>query len=90
MFLSLVDHVEFAKGLGKSKKQARAAGAQKALALLLNMNEEELNANDSNRILIDSHGNQLAERKSAACQNNSSLNEDKLQQFTKSLIHFGQ
>lgn len=39
----LVDQVEFPQGIGKSKKDARAAAARHAMACLLDIQEEQLN-----------------------------------------------
>ena len=40
--MNLVDDVEFPQGVAKSKKDARAAAARKAIASLIDINEEQI------------------------------------------------
>ncbi len=39
----LVDNIDFPQGIGKNKKDARAAAGRYAMACLLDINEEQLN-----------------------------------------------
>lgn len=51
----LVDQVEFPHGIGKNKKDARAAAARHAMACLLDIHEEQLNHQNLGRTILHFH-----------------------------------
>ncbi|CAF0975162.1 unnamed protein product [Adineta ricciae] len=85
-----INSVDFPQGLAKSKKEAKAAAARRAIACLLEINEEQLSPEYLGRkqISIDRHGHTLAHSTDTTHQHG--LIESFLDDYAQKLLKLGQ